>query len=80
MTVWWPAPFQLLLFELMREDRVNVGIGRIGDEIAAVLLGLDQFLIDLGAGLGLGKCVCRGDGCKEDDGDGESFHGSLLWD
>jgi len=63
------AAFALMLEAggLLFEDRVDPGVRRVGDEMQAIVFGLDQFLTDFGSRFFLGKRV-GGGACDRKEG------------
>src|SRR5579864_2131234 len=73
------AAFALLLELgcLLRKDRVDVGVRRVGHETQAVVFCLDQFLTDFRAGLLLGGRV-GSDACRREQDHGKAQHITLV--
>src|SRR5579863_855325 len=63
---------------LCGEHRIDVWVRGFGDVVQAVLLRFDQFLIDLRAGLALGKCALRRDNGQRNGDHGKFLHCMLL--
>src|ERR1700694_1670340 len=73
------AAFALLLELgcLLRKDRVDVGVRRVGHETQAVVFCLDQFLSDFRTGFLLGGCV-RNDACRREHDHGKAQNITLV--